>query len=99
MQVELSSQSGDCNDTVKLSIPKSDEKPHSATMDYVFGMDTMQSDIWETSVVEMVDAFLEGYNVTIFAYGQTGAGKSFSIFGDIKTKELQLFETHRTPRS
>lgn len=30
---------------------------------------------------ELVEAALDGYPVTIFAYGQTGAGKSYTIFG------------------
>lgn len=30
---------------------------------------------------ELVEAALDGFPVTIFAYGQTGAGKSFTIFG------------------
>ncbi|KAF4132565.1 Kinesin motor domain [Phytophthora infestans] len=31
---------------------------------------------------ELVDSALDGFPVTIFAYGQTGAGKSFTIFGN-----------------
>ena len=27
---------------------------------------------------------LEGYNGTVFAYGQTGAGKTFTMVGDYK---------------
>ena len=30
---------------------------------------------------EVLDQIYQGYNATIFAYGQTGAGKSFSIEG------------------
>ena len=30
---------------------------------------------------EILDCMYDGYNATIFAYGQTGAGKSFSIEG------------------
>eukprot|EP00730_Choanoeca_flexa_P007329 TRINITY_DN12314_c0_g1_i1.p1 TRINITY_DN12314_c0_g1~~TRINITY_DN12314_c0_g1_i1.p1 ORF type:complete len:1647 (+),score=500.84 TRINITY_DN12314_c0_g1_i1:66-5006(+) len=31
--------------------------------------------------VEMLDGAFEGYNICIFAYGQTGAGKSFTMMG------------------
>jgi hypothetical protein len=31
-----------------------------------------------------VENALEGFNGTIFAYGQTGAGKTFSMVGDYK---------------
>ncbi len=29
----------------------------------------------------MLEAFFKGVNVTMFAYGQTGAGKSYSVLG------------------
>ncbi len=29
----------------------------------------------------MTDKFIEGYNGTIFAYGSTGSGKTFTMFG------------------
>lgn len=32
-------------------------------------------------VPQLIEAALDGFPVTIFAYGQTGAGKSFTIFG------------------
>jgi hypothetical protein len=33
---------------------------------------------------------LQGYNGTIFAYGQTGAGKTFTMFGpDLGSPELR----------
>lgn len=31
---------------------------------------------------ESVNQFLVGSNITIFAYGQTGAGKTYSIIGN-----------------
>lgn len=31
--------------------------------------------------LEMLDHAFEGYNVCIFAYGQTGAGKSYTMMG------------------
>jgi len=30
----------------------------------------------------MTNHVLEGFNSTIFAYGMTGAGKTFTMFGD-----------------
>lgn len=35
----------------------------------------------------MLKAFLEGFNSTIFAYGQTGCGKSYTIFGSMPSKK------------
>ena len=37
---------------------------------------------------EILEQIYQGYNATIFAYGQTGAGKSFSIEGKEPEKGL-----------
>lgn len=39
---------------------------------------------------EILDHIYQGYNSTIFAYGQTGAGKSYSIEGYEEKGILQL---------
>jgi type IV secretory pathway ATPase VirB11/archaellum biosynthesis ATPase len=31
---------------------------------------------------EAASTFLEGYNATIFAYGSTGSGKTYTMFGN-----------------
>ena len=38
--------------------------------------------MYNESVSPLMDACFEGYNATVFAYGQTGAGKTFTIDGD-----------------
>lgn len=42
-------------------------------------MSCKQSDIFDFSIKSTVDDILNGYNGTVFAYGQTGAGKSYSM--------------------
>ena len=44
-------------------------------------MDTEQPDFYEIVGRPTVDDIMGGFNGTIFAYGQTGAGKSFSMMG------------------
>ncbi|KAL9127532.1 MAG: hypothetical protein Q9217_003620, partial [Psora testacea] len=46
--------------------------------DRVFGEDTYQDGIWEY-VKDSVDAFMQGYNVSVLAYGQSGSGKSYTM--------------------
>lgn len=46
--------------------------------DRVFGEDTTQEGIWDY-VNESIEAFLQGYNVSVLAYGQSGSGKSFTM--------------------
>ena len=52
--------------------------------DNVFPMDRQLSNIqvYNKSCYNVVNKFLEeGYNGTIFAYGMTGSGKTFSMKG------------------
>jgi kinesin family protein 5 len=44
-------------------------------------MSCKQSDIFNFSIKSTVDDILNGYNGTVFAYGQTGAGKSYTMMG------------------
>lgn len=46
--------------------------------DRVFPETTEQEGVWEY-VSESVNSFVQGYNVSIMAYGQSGAGKSFTM--------------------
>jgi hypothetical protein len=46
--------------------------------DRVFSENVNQEGIWEY-LVESVNAFVQGYNVSMLAYGQSGAGKSYTM--------------------
>ncbi|KAG7117074.1 Kinesin-like protein KIF21B like [Verticillium longisporum] len=46
--------------------------------DRVFGSDTSQEGVWEY-LTDCVNAFIQGYNVSLLAYGQSGAGKSYTM--------------------
>lgn len=59
----------------------STEAAGSFTFDRVFPMGTAQQDIFDYSIKSTVDDILNGYNGTVFAYGQTGAGKSYTMMG------------------
>lgn len=41
------------------------------------------SEIFVRSIEPAVTNIISGYNSTVFAYGMTGAGKSFTVFGDL----------------
>ncbi|KAG2624273.1 hypothetical protein PVAP13_3KG119900 [Panicum virgatum] len=49
--------------------------------DKVFGPSSRQKDLFEQSISPIVNEVLEGYNCTIFAYGQTGTGKTYTMEG------------------
>lgn len=57
--------------------------------DSVFGMESQQADIFNITARPIVDSVIEGYNGTIFAYGQTGTGKTYTMEGDKHVPELR----------
>lgn len=67
---------------VSLLRPDDDsEPPKRFAFDAAYGMDSTTKIIYEDIGFALVQNVLEGYNGTIFAYGQTGCGKSFSMEG------------------
>ena len=60
-----------------------DKKPESFHIDVdgVFSGTSSQHEVYEETAAPLVDDLLEGFNATLFAYGQTGAGKTFSMYG------------------
>ncbi|KAJ0964319.1 hypothetical protein J5N97_029441 [Dioscorea zingiberensis] len=54
------------------------------TFDKVFGPSTKQKDLYDQAVVPIVNEVLGGLNCTIFAYGQTGTGKTYTMEGEFK---------------
>jgi kinesin family protein 18/19 len=50
----------------------------------VFGEKVSNNEIFRDSIIDGINGVTEGYNCTIFAYGITGSGKTFSIFGHPK---------------
>ncbi|KAF9210599.1 hypothetical protein BGZ59_009216 [Podila verticillata] len=51
----------------------------SFTFDHVFDEESTQKKVYEECAKELVERFIEGFNVTILAYGQTGSGKTYSM--------------------
>ncbi|KAF2197432.1 kinesin-domain-containing protein [Delitschia confertaspora ATCC 74209] len=62
-------------------VVQSREASGAFTFDRVFDMSCRQSDVFDFSIRSTVDDILNGYNGTVFAYGQTGAGKSYTMMG------------------
>jgi len=60
---------------------KSDEGVYNFTFDRVFGPESTQVEVFDYSAIPMINDVLCGYNATIFAYGQTSSGKTFTMEG------------------
>ncbi|XP_029325476.1 kinesin-like protein KIF21A isoform X5 [Mus caroli] len=54
-------------------------KDKAFTFDYVFDIDSQQEQIYTQCIEKLIEGCFEGYNATVFAYGQTGAGKTYTM--------------------
>lgn len=52
------------------------------TFDRAFGPESKQADVYQFVAAPMIKEVLAGYNCTVFAYGQTGTGKTHTMIGD-----------------
>ncbi|XP_063240163.1 kinesin-like protein KIF18A isoform X2 [Bacillus rossius redtenbacheri] len=50
--------------------------------DRVFGENASNNDVYEYSTREILKALFDGYNCSVFAYGATGSGKTFTMLGN-----------------
>jgi kinesin family protein 18/19 len=49
--------------------------------DYVFDKTSSQDEVYEKSTKFLLDGVVQGFNATVFAYGATGAGKTYTMLG------------------
>ena len=52
--------------------------------DHSFGPEAEQAEVFEKTAKELVPKVVEGYNACCFAYGATGAGKTFTMMGNLE---------------
>lgn len=56
-------------------------KKQQFTFDKVHGQDSTQHDLFTSTAQSLISRFLEGFNCTILAYGQTSSGKTYTMTG------------------
>ena len=61
--------------------PDTNEPPKQFTFDACYDWTAKQVDIYNNCAANIIENVLEGYNGTIFAYGQTGTGKTHTMTG------------------
>jgi kinesin family member 3B len=61
--------------------PFAQEAPKQFTFDLCYDERASQVSIYQNTAAEIITNVLEGYNGTIFAYGQTGTGKTHTMTG------------------
>ncbi|XP_077586489.1 kinesin-like protein KIF11 isoform X2 [Stigmatopora nigra] len=87
----------DCESKRKEVLVKTSSIPEKAskkkyTFDMVFGPSAKQIDVYRSVVCPILDEVIMGYNCTIFAYGQTGTGKTFTMEGERSPDEQFTWE-------
>ncbi|KAF6103924.1 kinesin family member 3C [Phyllostomus discolor] len=65
------------------------ELPKTFTFDAVYDASSKQADLYDETVRPLVDSVLQGFNGTVFAYGQTGTGKTYTMQGTWVEPELR----------
>lgn len=58
-----------------------DVKVNDFNFDSVFDMASTQKSIYDVAARPIIDSVLDGFNGTIFAYGQTSSGKTHTMQG------------------
>ncbi|KAI4366338.1 hypothetical protein MLD38_022225 [Melastoma candidum] len=71
------------NNTIlfKSSIPERSMFPSAYTFDRVFGSKSSTREVYEEAAKEVALVVLNGVNSSIFAYGQTSSGKTYTMSG------------------
>ena len=60
------------------------------TYDIAFDETATQQDVFEHTGKHLVEGVLQGFNSSVFAYGATGAGKTYTKLGDMKNHGLMV---------
>ncbi|CAN2389888.1 Belongs to the TRAFAC class myosin-kinesin ATPase superfamily. Kinesin family [Pristimantis euphronides] len=67
--------------SVRIQKGASNELPKTFTFDAVYDGNSKQVELYDETFRPLVDSVLLGFNGTIFAYGQTGTGKTYTMEG------------------
>ena len=62
-----------------LRVGKTREKRYA--FDHAFDEQTPQESIFKSTTKLLIDGVMNGYNATVFAYGATGTGKTYTMIG------------------
>ena len=66
--------------------------------DRVFDETSSQVDVFEHTTRHIIDGVLDGINCSVFAYGATGAGKTYTMLGNLENPGvmfLTMMELYR----
>ncbi len=67
--------------------PSGKKTSKTFSFDRVFGTYSTQEEVFRQMVLPLVQETVAGFNCTVFAYGQTGTGKTHTMEGDLHSEE------------
>ncbi|GAV77641.1 Kinesin domain-containing protein [Cephalotus follicularis] len=62
--------------------------------DYAFGPDSTNLDVYTRSIYSVITGVVQGLNATVFAYGSTGSGKTYTMVGTKDDPGLMILSLH-----
>ena len=69
--------------------PEEGAAPREFSFDYTYDDDSIQQTVYDNLGAPLLNKAFEGWNGTIFAYGQTGTGKTFTMEGVNHDEQLK----------
>jgi kinesin family protein 18/19 len=78
-------------------INRTKEKQYA--FDFAFAQDSTQQEVYQKTTRFLLDGVTSGFNATVFAYGSTGAGKTYTMLGDQESPGLMLMTIRDLYRS
>ena len=83
---------------IKLKDPNSFLNPNNArgkekimNFDFVFSSFVGQEEIFNNTTKFLIDKVINGFNATVFAYGATGAGKTYTMLGNDENPGIMVW--------
>ena len=61
---------------------KNRNREQAYAFDFAFDKNTSQNMVFENSTKFLIEGVVNGFNATVFAYGATGAGKTYTMLGN-----------------
>ena len=72
---------------IQVYNPQNIKEIKSFTFDHTYDWRATQELIFSQTALPILESIMEGYNGTIFAYGQTGTGKTYTMEGNDNEKD------------
>ncbi|XP_076950924.1 kinesin-like protein KIN-8B [Bidens hawaiensis] len=69
-------------------------KERRYAFDYAFAPDSKNADVYERSISSTISGVVHGLNATVFAYGSTGSGKTYTMVGTEGDPGLMVLSLH-----